>query len=74
MKRKITNYHCTELLAILAQIDPMDLENKTWTVEAGKTTYSPDDFVARKPVYINGQEVGWVALDQMQDLDALDRK
>ncbi len=73
MRRKITSFHLAELVAILSQIDPLALENKTWTIEIGKTTYSPDDFCARAQVYINGEEVGWFALDTVQDALALDK-
>jgi len=70
MKRKITSFHLAELVAILSQVDHLKLENKTWTVEVGKTSYDPSDFTLRAQVYINGEDVGWIALDQVQDMIA----
>ena len=67
MRRKITSLHLAELVAILSQVDPLALENKTWTIEIGRTIFDPADFTQRAQVYINGQEVGWFALDMMQD-------
>jgi hypothetical protein len=68
MKRKITSFHLAEIAAILSQVAPLELENTTWTIEMGRTHYNPDDFVPRKQVYINGEEVGWVAMDEVQDM------
>lgn len=68
MRRKITSFHLAELVAILSQIDPLALENKTWTVELSKTVFEPSDFTPRAIVYVNGQEVGSVAMDDVQDL------
>ena len=74
MRRKITSFHLAELVAILSQVDPLALENKTWTIEIGRTTLDPADFTMRAQVYINGQEVGWFAMDQVQDALALDER
>jgi hypothetical protein len=67
MRRKITSFHLAELVAILSQVDPLALENRTWTVEVGKTEFDSSDFTPRATVYVNGQEVGWVAMDEVQD-------
>ncbi len=68
MKRKITSFHLAELVAILSQVEPLRLENKTWTIEVGKAVYDPSDFTPRAQVYINGEDVGWMALDEVQDI------
>ena len=67
MRRKITSFHLAELVAILSQVEPLRLENKTWTVEVGRTCFDPSDFTMRAQVYINGEEIGWMALVEVQD-------
>ena len=66
--RKITNFHLAELISILAQVDHMKLENKTWTVEIGRVMFDPSDFTSRAHVYVNGEDVGLVAMEYVQDL------
>jgi hypothetical protein len=68
MKHKITSFHLAELITILSQVEHLRLENKTWTVEVGKTIYDSSDFTPRAQVYVNGEDVGWIALDQVQDM------
>lgn len=67
MKRKITSFHLAELVTILSQVDPLRLENMTWIVEVSKATYDPSDFTPRARVYVNGEDVGLVDLEHVQD-------
>ena len=51
----------------LASDGPMPLENLTYFVELGPTTFSPDDFVARRPVKVNGIDIGHVSVEMVAD-------
>jgi len=56
-------------IAVLLSVtgEGMPLENQSFFVELGPPEFSPDDFVIRRRVQINGVDMGRASVDRIVD-------